>query len=95
MSHYARRKDGNQDDIAAAFREVGWKVHDTHNLGGGYPDLNVLDGNGQIHMVECKIPGETMTPDEEAFRLVWPVEVIRSRRQVMDFVNEIRTRDEL
>lgn len=41
----AARVDANQLDLTRLWRSVGVLVHDTHNLGGGFPDVLLsLDG---------------------------------------------------
>ena len=39
MTQYAKRRDGNQNAIAAILEQCGVTVKDTSRLGGGYPDL--------------------------------------------------------
>jgi hypothetical protein len=67
MSKYARRKDENQTAIEDALRAIGCQVIDTHNLGGGYPDLHVVTPAGDVCMVEVKMPGEGLTRSETVF----------------------------
>ena len=35
------KRDANHAEIAATFRNCGWSVADTADLGGGFPDLVV------------------------------------------------------
>lgn len=42
MSRYAfARKDKNHNEIADAFRKLGYSVHDTSKLGDDFPDMIV------------------------------------------------------
>jgi hypothetical protein len=66
----AARVDGNQGEIVEALRLAGWAVHPTHQLGHGFPDL-VVSKQGVNLLVECKMPGEKLTPDEERFFNGW------------------------
>lgn len=79
------KKDTNHNEIAQALRDVGYLVHETHQLGGGYPDLNVggIDrrtGRARVWLVEVKDTKGKLTPDELAFHTAWGglVHVVRS-----------------
>lgn len=81
----AAKKDVNHNTIAAALRDVGYLVWETHQLGGGYPDLNVAGidratGQQRVWLVEVKDRGGTLTADEAAFHLQWRgfVHIVRS-----------------
>ena len=65
-----RRKDGNQDIIVAALRKVGASVVITHTLGHGMVDI-IAAFMGVNYLIEIKQPGETLTPDEQAFFEAW------------------------
>lgn len=47
------RRDGNHQDIVRTFRALGWYVHDTADLGAGFPDL-VIARAGCVRLVEIK-----------------------------------------
>lgn len=49
----AARVDANHTEIVAHLRGLGWYVHDTSRLGGGFPDLVCAKG-GKLRMVEVK-----------------------------------------
>jgi hypothetical protein len=70
MSRYARRKDGNQNAIAAHLESLGWICLDLSRLGSGCPDMAV-GRPGYMALVEVKQPGETLTPDQVEFRKKW------------------------
>ena len=48
--------DENQQEIIATLREAGYIVHDTHELGGGFPDIVVGCDKGNV-LAEIKMPG--------------------------------------
>ena len=71
------RKDLNHDEIANAFRKLGWHVLDTYQIGQlipGFPDLMMClkcrPGVGAL--VEVKAPGGKLTPAEAEFHESWP-----------------------
>ena len=66
MNRYARKADANQPEIVQALRQAGWTVHHTHTLGQGFPDL-ACGKHGTTVLVECKMPGEMLTPAEKIF----------------------------
>jgi Holliday junction resolvase len=67
--------DRNQPAITAALRAAGWAVKPLHMVGQGFPDL--LAGKGGVNaLVEIKMPGEKLTPDEVEFHATWPGPVI-------------------
>lgn len=74
MGRYARRVDGNQTAIVRALRSCGCTVQSLARLGDGVPDLLVAC-HGRNHLIEIKVPGETLTPREHAWHLAWPVPV--------------------
>lgn len=81
----AAKKDTNHNQIAAALRDVGYLVHETHQLGAGFPDLTVggIDrraGVARVWLVEVKEPKGTLTPDEQTFHQAWAgyVAIVRS-----------------
>ena len=74
---YASRKDGNQHDMEAELRELGFHVADTSRLGRGFPDM-VVTGYNRIHdhvdalLVEVKSADGTLTRDEKKFWRGYP-----------------------
>lgn len=71
----AAKVDGNQKAITEALRRAGWAVKPTHMIGQGWPDLVTARDTitGPINLlVECKMPGEKLTPDEQEFWDWWP-----------------------
>ena len=89
---YRKAIDANQSEIVAALRSAGWKVHDTHALGGGIPDLAVWREGGPRVWVEIKMPGEKVTEAERAFFYEWgpgAAIVVYSSEQALDKLAEI------
>ena len=79
------RRDANHTEITRALRDVGYLVHETHQLGSGYPDLTVggidrATGIRRLWLVEVKAARGTLTPDEAAFHAEWAghVHIVRS-----------------
>ena len=87
-----KRTDGNQREIMAGLRACGCVVVDTHTVGHGYPDINVLH-HGRVYLVEVKARGGKLTPDEIAFRAQgWPVIVAYSVEDVLAGIDSVRPR---
>jgi hypothetical protein len=66
------RKDANHDDVAGAFRQLGWQVLETYQVAQylpGWSDLVVCKANVVV-FVEVKAPGAQLTEDEDRFRQV-------------------------
>jgi hypothetical protein len=81
----AAKKDTNHNQIARALRDVGYLVHETHQLGAGFPDLTVggIDrraGERRVWLVEVKDAKGSLTPDEATFHAAWAgyVHIVRS-----------------
>ena len=49
----AARVDANHTEIIATLRTLGWYVHDTSRLGGGFGDA-VAARRGKLRMIEIK-----------------------------------------
>lgn len=71
----AAKVDRNQPAITAALRAAGWTVKPLHAVGQGFPDLAVAK-TGVNLLVEVKMPGEKLTPDEIEFHAAWPGPII-------------------
>lgn len=81
----AAKKDTNHNAIAGALRDVGYLVHETHQLGAGFPDLTIggIDrktGERRVWLVEVKEKGGSLTPDEVWFHTAWAgyVHIVRT-----------------
>ena len=86
MRKYGRR-DTNQSDIVRALRFAGCSVVDLASVGGGVPDLLVGRSQRVLRLLEVKMPGEKLTPDQTQFRSNWngtPVVTVTSIEEVLD-----------
>jgi hypothetical protein len=77
---YARRKDGNQTEVVNALRKAGYPCYLTFRLGRGFPDTLVLSKADIAVLLEIKVPGEGLTPDEVKFHAGYtgPIEIVES-----------------
>jgi hypothetical protein len=66
----ARRTDTNQAAIVEALRECGVMVHDTHEVGHGFPDLVAAIG-GDVYLIEVKAPEGKLNKREERWHDDW------------------------
>lgn len=89
------KKDNNHNDIASAFRTLGWSWHDTHQLGDGFPD-GIAGRPGVNVIIEIKDGSlspsrRKLTPDEVHFHTFWrgPLFIIGSSQEVIDLHNSI------
>lgn len=62
----AARKDQNQKEVERTLTDAGIPWTDTSRFGSGFPDMLALVF-GEWHALEVKMPGESLTPDEETF----------------------------
>jgi hypothetical protein len=78
---YAARKDQNHDEIADAFRRLGWTFVDTWQCAQYVPGF--FDGlacrDGVVIGVEVKHGKEPLTPDEARFHAAWPGRILVAR----------------
>jgi len=87
--------DGNQPEIADAFRRLGWDVIDTHACAQyvpGWPDLVVIKGQ-RVLGIEVKMPGERLTDKERLFALLhpeWAPVIVRTVDDVLRLTEEAR-----
>lgn len=83
------RVDENQALIVQVLRRVGAKVKDTHILGNGFTDIAVLF-HGVVHLMEIKVPGGKLTPDEQEFHDAWGdspfVHIVYSVEEVLEAI---------
>ena len=66
----ANRVDANQADIVSALRVAGVKVHCTHMVGNGFPDL-VCGRDGRTYLLEVKVPGKRLNSREATWHATW------------------------
>ena len=62
--------DANHTEIAHALQATGASVHNTHRVGGGYPDLT-CGIEGVNLLVEVKTPTGTLNDNERQFHQGW------------------------
>lgn len=81
----AAKRDGNESDIIAALKRVGVGVQPLS--AEGVPDLLCVFRN-RLHLIEVKMPGEKLTPAQEAWHRSWPgpVSVVRSVEEALSVV---------
>ena len=92
---WSAKTDGNQTDIADAFRKAGAAVYCTHRVGGGFPDLLVLH-RGVTALVEVKTATGTLTPAERQFFDEWRggiLRVIRTDEEALALLVEMGALD--
>lgn len=83
-------RDLNHHEIMTAFQQLGCKVIDCATVGGGFPDLLVLDSSKVVRLVEIKNPGTRygrngLNPrQQEMADEGWPIVVCRTIDDVID-----------
>ena len=84
MSHYARRKDANQNDITAMAQACGFIVLDCSRFGDNFPDVLVAWGPFNI-LWEIKTAKSKLQNGQRRFFDEWPgaKAVIRSDKDVI------------
>jgi hypothetical protein len=89
----AARTDANHAEIREGLRQCGRRVFDTSRLGQGFPDLLVLTASGRLVLLEVKMPGKGLTPDELQFFATWapppsppqcPIQIVTTLGQALD-----------
>jgi hypothetical protein len=81
---YLAKVDGNQAAITGALRQAGCLVQTTHTIGRGFPDL-LVSHRGVLALLEVKVPGGKLTPDEVQWHAKWqdaPVYVITGVEEI-------------
>jgi hypothetical protein len=91
-------RNANHGDVTRWYEELYCLAHDTHAMGGGFPDLLVRISTraGQVlALVEVKTADGELRPSQEAFIRLWEtgcVEVVQSRDDVFAHVERVRSR---
>jgi hypothetical protein len=91
-------RDQNHADITRWYEDLYCLVHDTHALGGGFPDLLVRISTRAGHvlaLVEVKTADGTLRPSQETFIRQWGtgcIEVVQTRDDVFAHVERVRNR---
>jgi len=80
------RKDTNHDEIADAFRAIGFTWIDTPGVGDGFPDGLAIARRGHVLLVEIKVPGQDVNRFEFEFAIQHEREyvVVCSEENVQD-----------
>ena len=73
----ASRVDQNQKSIVDALRKCGVTVRVTSQFGDGFPDL-LCSHRNRMAFLECKLPKERLTAEQEKFHADFPVCIVRS-----------------
>lgn len=77
LNRWAARADANSKEIDQALLALGWLVHDTSRVGGGFPD-RVVQRGGVTRLVEIKVAKGTLRPTQKAFTQLWDVSILRT-----------------
>lgn len=87
------KRDRNHTEIVRAFEACHCSVHDTHKVGGGFPDLVCATADVEF-LVEVKWPGEeeSLTPAQVRFRRTWrgTVHTVTTPEQATTLATRIR-----
>lgn len=84
----AARVDANQPDIVKALRSIGARVKPTHQVGDGFPDL-VIGYRDRTVLMEVKMPGEGLNPEQAKFFAEWTggdLHIARSPEEAVQIV---------
>jgi hypothetical protein len=88
-------RDANHGDVTLWYEELYCRVHDTHAVGGGFPDLVVripTRRGAVVALVEVKTVDGTLRASQERFVSEWGacVEVVQTREDVFAHVERVR-----
>jgi hypothetical protein len=88
-------RDANHGEVTKWYEELYCLVHDTHSLGGGFPDLVVRISTRKGHaiaLVEVKTADGTLRPNQQTFLRNWGscVAVVQTREDVFAHVERVR-----
>jgi hypothetical protein len=84
MTRRAHKVDGNQAEIVAALRAVGATVQILSAVGDGCPDI-LVGRNGRNYLMEIKVPGGKLTPDQVEWHCGWRgrARIVESKRDAL------------
>jgi hypothetical protein len=80
--------DQTHQPIVDAFRKGGWNVLSLAPLGNGCPDLLVWKYHRGFSLIEVKTGKRPLRVDQELFAAKWPVRVLRSQDEAIQFMQE-------
>lgn len=86
----AARTDRNHAEIRKFLRDSGVLVRDTHDIGGGFPDLLICH-HGKLALIEVKDKRGKLTHDQVTFHEFWPVHVVHDRREAVAVLDKLVT----
>ena len=84
----AARTDKNHAEIRNFLRKAGVLVWDTHDIGGGFPDLLICH-HGKLALIEVKDKRGKLTPDQVAFHEFWPVYIVHNKTEAVAVLDKI------
>ena len=82
----ASKVDTNHARILRVFQQAGCEVLDLHAVGSGCPDLLLLTRTDRMVFVEVKSPRGKLGAQQNAFRMRWPVQIVRSEAEALALV---------
>jgi hypothetical protein len=74
---YARRTDANHGELKGYFERMGCSVLDLFRVGQGCPDMLVAL-HGFSVLVEAKVKGGELNPDQTRFHREWKGEICQA-----------------
>lgn len=83
----ACKVDANQAEIVQALRDAGATVKDLSKVGQGCPDL-LVGYNTVNYLIEVKVPGGKLTPDQRVFHSQWlgKVYIVRTSDEALRII---------
>ena len=82
-----KRVDQNQIEIVQGLRKLGASVQCLHTVGRGCPDL-LVGWRGVNYLLEIKMPGCKLTPDEQKWHESWNGQILLVR-ELFELLNII------
>ena len=90
---YRKRRDANQNPIAAGLIQAGYSVFDASAVGGGFTDLVVggidrADGQRKNWIIEVKTEHGNLNARQKQWHASWrgPIHVVRSLNEALAVV---------
>ena len=73
MARRAAKVDTNHGEVVSHLRAIGWRIHDSSAVGGGFPDLVCAHvRTGHQALVEIKYGKAELNKLQRDFRDDWP-----------------------
>lgn len=93
---YKRKRDANQNPIAAGLIQAGYSVFDASAVGGGFTDLVVggidrRDGQRKNWIIEVKTAGGKLNARQREWHADWrgPIHVVRNLDEALAVVGVV------